>query len=707
MRDHVIAERDTPEEITPILSYLESANEVLRCAAVRALTGRGAEARAALAQALLDEDPDVRADAMEALAACATAQDAPLLRRSLTGDPVREVKLAAIEGLARLGDPEAVPLLRVLVHSRSEDTVAWEDQDSDWEDWLDIQIAAIAALGRMQVSDAIVDMLEARAEEMAQALDVPVFDALVALGKAGVVSLLDVVEGEAGLARQRAVACLARLAPEHLQDHVPALLEADDPVLRIAGLRLLPADGPEIAAILRTDTAAAVRLAALDRAAPLQPGLLTAALADADAAVQAAALRALRPPLDEDFAAALADNLLAWVRGAALPLMIAAAEALPLWAPQRAQDALLALVADGARPLEARIAAVRALAAPAVGTGTETLVSLLGNPAQQVRTAVLVALTARASAGDVVAEAAIAQAISGVLLSDAEARQVRAAPDEAPDEAPDAATPKGEAAGPQRIRITPDGEIVEGESQADPGGSTLSAILSEGSVQPPAPQGEDTPEESTAKRRKRRPVEGPDETAMALSREAMQVSADLPGAPIGAALLAQAEAAPGPLRAVAWQALDRHAAQAALPEPAGKTAQSALGDADPVVRHAAYRLRLRASADPATLARAATEADPLIRAMAVPHLPLDAVQSALGDPALAVRRAAALRLLDLAGPEDIDAAVAALVAAERSDTLAELIGASPRARRAALDLLGDADIAARTALVLLQALAAG
>ena len=60
----------------------------------------------------MDPDPDLRADAMAALVRCARPEDAPAIRRSLAGDPVGEVKVAAVQALARLKDGGSVPLLR-------------------------------------------------------------------------------------------------------------------------------------------------------------------------------------------------------------------------------------------------------------------------------------------------------------------------------------------------------------------------------------------------------------------------------------------------------------------------------------------------------------------------------------------------------------------------------------------------------------------
>ncbi|MEM9778478.1 MAG: HEAT repeat domain-containing protein, partial [Pseudomonadota bacterium] len=178
----------SPEDQRPshaLSPWLESQNEVLRCAAIRATSGLCEDVdmqRETLLTALMDPDPDVRTDAMEAFAPLARDGDAGTLLLSLSGDPVREVKLAAIAGLGGLQCPEASGLLRSLARSRAEDQVAWEDEDSDWEDWLDIQIAAIKALGQMGDASAIPDLLAARDDEYGQTLDVQVFEALSLMG---------------------------------------------------------------------------------------------------------------------------------------------------------------------------------------------------------------------------------------------------------------------------------------------------------------------------------------------------------------------------------------------------------------------------------------------------------------------------------------------------------------------------------------------
>ena len=68
-----------------------------------------------LIKALLDEDEDVRSDAAEALSEIGDAQAGEQLLENLLGDPCTEVKISAINTLAKIMDPRVVPWLRRLV----------------------------------------------------------------------------------------------------------------------------------------------------------------------------------------------------------------------------------------------------------------------------------------------------------------------------------------------------------------------------------------------------------------------------------------------------------------------------------------------------------------------------------------------------------------------------------------------------------------
>ncbi|MEM9813444.1 MAG: HEAT repeat domain-containing protein, partial [Pseudomonadota bacterium] len=324
-----------PDPAQVLSRHLSSENEVLRCAAIRAVAGLALAREGALpilAGALLDPDPDVRTDAMAALAPLAGPEEAPLLCRSLSGDPVREVKLAAIAGLERANDAASRDLLRALVRSRAEDLVVWEDENSDWEDWLDVQIACIRALGRRGETDALPDLLAARQDELGQEVDLPVFRACSGMGRDGIGVLFEVLEREHGLSRRRAAGVLTELDGDLLRDRAWQLLALDDAQLRELGVALLAPSDPDVASRARTDPDPTVRIAALHHADA--PELFLEALRDPAPEVQAAALERVERPSSPEVFSALRDNMLAWCASAPRVLKAAAVRQLPVIAPE-------------------------------------------------------------------------------------------------------------------------------------------------------------------------------------------------------------------------------------------------------------------------------------------------------------------------------------------------------------------------------------
>lgn len=681
---------------TPLDRFLTSENEVIRSAAVRALPALspdGAGLRRTLTALLLDPDADVRADAMERLAAVAEHGDGEALLRSLEGDPVREVKLAAISGLSRFRDDRAVELLRALALSRCEDRVAWEDEDSDWEDWLDIQIAAIEALGALGETAAIDDLLAARDDEFGQTLDTAVFRALGGMGQEGARWLLAIINVEGGIAAERALDVLATFSRDALVPYLEPLLAAPDARVRGLAAAFADATDPLLRAMATEDPDPSVRIAALKAMAGAVPDVAVAALGDTDETVQAAALEGLTPEAVPGLVEALEENILAWLATAPPALRRAAAIKAPEFAPLRAETALLDLAEEGDGALEARVAAVKSLGQLDPPASLETLRALLASPAQQVRAAALVLCARAAAAGSEEAGALLAAAIAGTLLSEGEARIDR--PPER--DAPDAAQPKGEGPGIRQIRITREGEIVDGAAEEGGGSSTLSSIL--GGAAPAPEMAEDTPEETAPKRRKRRPVEGPDEVAEALVIEAMRCAQGAPGAAIDAALLARIGDEDAALRRTAWEVL------AERPGPASASEMIAAGtnDDDPVIRAAAFRIGLRGEGAEALRAKALADADPLIRASGVAALSAEPALAHIGDPARAVRSAALERVLSGEDAGVPARAVATLLDAERADTLGELVARSEPARDAAKATLAAPDVPNRKALILLQA----
>ncbi|QDG76151.1 HEAT repeat domain-containing protein [Labrenzia sp. PHM005] len=673
-------QEDPASELELFKRHLTSGNDVVRNMAVRAIPVMDLDpdsTRQALIEALQDPDPDTRADAMELFASLANLADAPLLRDSLTGDPVREVKLAAISGLARLKDQSSVPLLRRLVTDHCNEHVAWEDEAGDWEDWLDIQIAAIGALGQLQAVEAVDDLMAARADEFGQDLDIAVFNALGQMVGTGVEKLLDALKRERGLSKTRVVQTLGKLAPHVLQDHCHLLIASDEPLLRQAAIPLLGSGSADIERLIKDDPDPAVRITALRHAHTARPDLVVGCLIDPDQPVQAAALELVELPLPNSIQSALGDNMQAWLKTAALPLKMAATRRLADVIPDQACELLCAVIEDQSCPLECRLQAVEALENPALGFSVSELRALLSNPAQQVRVKVLTALKSRAAASDRDGIEAIADAIAGVVLK--EAGEIRSR--SVASRGLDASTPKDDAIGKRNIIITEDGDIVETDTlkeNAPAGQSTLSSILKGNQPEPFSTSSDALPKgtHTSAKDRKRRPVEGPDAASSALRKEAIRACADLAAPQIRSALVECLDDPQDELVREAWVALEQQNAISETDDDLLAAAKIAFGHKDPVIRLAAFKIIAGAEPDAGLLAAALIDEDALMRAAAVQFVAPEEAILHLGDQISLVRTTALTRVLTADTPKIIGEAAEILISAERIDTLSKLLSTS-------------------------------
>lgn len=695
-----------PDPVPLILDHLASGNDVIRTGAVRAAAALAIDddrVRVALLSALLDEDPDVRTDAMDALVYCARPEDAETLRRSLLGDPVREVKHAAIRALTRLNDTASIPIIRKLVISRADDEVAWEDDNDAWDDWLDVQIAVIEALGQLGLHDAIEDILAARDDEEGQVLDGPVFAALAAMGDKGVVWLLAVAQTEKGLGRKRALEVLATMQSDVLADFVDVIVSDDLAEVRSLALPLLMPDDPRVEALALQDVDEGVRCETLRQFAAHRPDFAIKALWDKSELVQAAALDNLMFPLESTLQSTLADNAIAWIRFGKEELAIAAARNLPRLASDRACEPLMELVRDAARPLEARLAAANALAELDDVSATERLIILMGNETQQVRAVALTHLAERCRAGDSAAGQALAMAMDGTLLSPDRAVVVHEA-----ETGPDLGMSKTDEAPRGHLRISHDGYIIE----TDPGDtndatlSTLEAIQRGQHAEAQPDLAEDTPEESTRKRRHRRAVEGPETIADDLRVLAIRIAGDVPEITIEAAVVEAVESEDDALRLTAYCALLKRAQTDQISTRSADLAAVGLTDENPAIRSTAADILSLTTENSAVLEAYLEDSDALVRAVAVRHAATnERALLALEDPALVVRKAALAKLLAVQQDNFASAVFDALIRAERIDSLADACRNSHLVLNRSIQALTGTDVTPKQAHVLLEALA--
>ena len=180
--------------------------DVHRCAAASAL-GRIAhdDSGAVLSKALLDEDEDVRVDTIAALAQLADPATADVVLESFVGDPCPEVKLAAIEVLTKLRHKPIVAHLLKLVVDR-DDEIAWDEDEfyqGGWDDWLDIQLAAIKSLGEFGIKEAVPLIVTALDDDMGQDISHTAIAALVKIGASALAALTDIYDrGDARMRRR-------------------------------------------------------------------------------------------------------------------------------------------------------------------------------------------------------------------------------------------------------------------------------------------------------------------------------------------------------------------------------------------------------------------------------------------------------------------------------------------------------------------------
>ena len=723
-----------------IAAHLAAPENVVRCAAARALGALGGESAAApLAGVLMDPDPDLRADAMAALARCARPEDAPTIRRSLAGDPVAEVKVAAVRAVARLKDRSSVGLLRALARSRCEAEVAWEELDGGWDDWLDVQVAAIEALGAIGADEAVDDLIEIREDEEGQDLDHVVFAALARLPARGVPALRGFLEHRDARVRERALAALSTVGRDALAPLREALVRDPSPDVRRLAIDCFDESDETLAALASNDPDAAVRCAALARAAPARPDVWRSALRDPDEAVRAVALeaRGSEPALEARGSEPagsdepdLVANVEAWLRTAAAPLATVCAAVLPTLAGTRSLSALCEAAEDAERHPEVRIAALHALGRIETQESVAALSRAAVDRARQVRLAALAALVelSGSAAGDVAdrSRAVLTDAVRGSLAPEPseEASDGRDGPP-APEVAARHDDGKADAAAPDdgtSLALTPPpsgpDDEASGTDETEPAypRSTLDAIG--GRVLSPAqPGAAPAPSDDGGRPTKRTPkirpgrvaVEGPDDFSRDLRVVALRLTAECTGDGIEEALAEAAASTLPALRTAAFEAIARRAAAMPLSPDLTEIAVEALQDGDPSVRAAAARARSAQGDAGGHLAPLLDDPDDGVRAAALKAVAAarpEKAASGLRDPSTAVR-STALDGVAGCGQDDLfKQAMKTIVEGGFTDTLNQACRRHPVARQVLLGMLREAGtLSPQDLLMILDAVA--
>jgi len=223
--------------------------DIHRCAAATAL-GKIAYpgSSAVLKQALLDQDEDVRVDVVAALLDLEDPKTADAVMENLLGDPCPEVKLSAIEMLARVNHGDVVPWLHKIIAGRDEE-INWDESEfyaTGWDDWLDIQLAAIRALGKFGNEDSVPAIMEAMKNEEGQDVTQVAIPVLAQLGGEGACALASLyAQGDARMRRR--VCSVVELGQSEQMDDLLELCLADEAgdVRYVAVVKLIENDADD------------------------------------------------------------------------------------------------------------------------------------------------------------------------------------------------------------------------------------------------------------------------------------------------------------------------------------------------------------------------------------------------------------------------------------------------------------------------------
>ncbi len=371
--------------------------DIHRCQAARALGRIGSLAGVQpLIKALLDEDEDVRTDAAEALLELADPLAGEQLFENLLGDPCTEVKLAAIETLAKLQDRRVIPWLRRMVKGRDEE-IAWDEEEffsSGWDDWIEIQMAAVCALADLNATEAVPDIVNAIRDENAQDMTETAFRALAQMGSPGIAALADFLNEETTRPRRRAATALANVDSKDVERPLAQAFSDPSADVRLAVMSAravkFPND-PHLSEMFK-DPDVEVRATALQLIGRNHHDALIALLDDPANKVQTTALSVLASIEELDVSGQLIDAVRVKIGAKNAEISATAVNTLAAIAPNVALGELIPLVKDNRSPVAVRLGALCGLALIGGERAIDALVAVIDDPERQIRLETMSAL---------------------------------------------------------------------------------------------------------------------------------------------------------------------------------------------------------------------------------------------------------------------------------------------------------------------------
>ncbi|MCF6344029.1 MAG: HEAT repeat domain-containing protein [Devosiaceae bacterium] len=406
---------------------LSENNEVEQCLAVQALGGlEGKGNLAILIEHLRNPDEDVRCDVGKAL--CLIKDEsliAPLLE-NLIQDPIGEAKVIYIAALEVQGAIQCADILCVLAEGRGiEENIAWEEYGTGWDDWLDVQIAAIKTLGvfaeQIDRKKAIKAILAGLNDPEGQDLWAIATRALVKFGDEGGDALIDLMRQASALKRKSIAIALGEGQSEQSVSLLSAAMQDPDINVRKAAIKSgAKRNLKEIYMLGIEDGSADVRAKTLSEFNDLDDGVLEKALDDLQEKVQISACEAIindkkiRPKLK------LVKKAQQLLRKNSPKLLSALIGAMAVAKPKGASDFIEDIVNHSATDFAVRLACLRALGNLNSSKSVSLLSSACADENQETRLAAIGSLGKIATGKGANAEKSIeiiSSAILGNLVS--------------------------------------------------------------------------------------------------------------------------------------------------------------------------------------------------------------------------------------------------------------------------------------------------
>lgn len=374
---------------------LENGIDIHRCVAAAALANIAYPGAAeALKKGLLDEDEDVRTDVVSGLQVLSDPETADAVMENLLGDPCPEVKLAAIEMLAEVNHRPVAPWLQKLVVSAT-DEINWDHDGyytTGWEDWLDIQVAAINAIGKMAITEAVPEILIALGDEEGQDLSQIAIPVLAMLGDDGLKALEDLFAQGDAQTRRRICDSLSFGQSSKADELILTCLQDQDGDVRYVALEKLIAkniNDPKIIGFYN-DPGEDVRQLVIESIGARVPAKINELLSDPSPLVRQSAFRAIAAE-PERFEK---DGFSEIVRKAIAGVPEVAGDASVAWAAligAPSADSLGAALQNPTQPLAFRVGLIEALTL-LDDAGFAYLAEAAGDENRQVRVSAMTAI---------------------------------------------------------------------------------------------------------------------------------------------------------------------------------------------------------------------------------------------------------------------------------------------------------------------------